>query len=516
MSERTKTAAPSAEDRPAGAPTILWVFSSFGVNAPNRRLAALINHLETFEHAILALDEDRGAEALLGRGTRWRRVKTPKRRRALAALGDLWAARRSLVEQKPALLATVGLGAMNWLAVNRGPGAAPLIHFQRPIGPEEALEGADGRGNWTRRQAFAGRNRLFLAEDADSARLLTEAWGVPEAAVRRPLWPVDLSAVRPTDRSGRKRITFGALTPLTRDRRHDRLLRILASLVERGRDVAARFVGEGPEQAQLEILAETLGVSDRVSFIPRDGYDPAVAAEETKAMDVYVDLPDVARIGAGPALALAAGLPILGAKIGAVAEAAAELNTLFVRAPEDESALAAAAELLAADEGLRRRLGAANRARAAALHAEGVVMSAYDAVIEEAVGAVRRLALPAPETEPATTTAAKPVAQAAEVEAEAQAQTPAPKEIEETPEATAAEAAAPAPEAAAPEAAAPEKPQPARRRKKPAAKPARQKSASGSALAGMIAGGVAEEALRQARHAEDEADETPEKPGGGA
>lgn len=386
---------------------ILWIFSSFEVGASQRRFATLLSRLgrsvegDDYEHAICVLDGEEGAQTLIEPGARFRMLrdgagKPGGRGIAGLALGRLWCSRRTLAAERPDLVVTAGLGAIEWLAVNRGPGAAPHLHFVDPVGPEEALEGGDGRGDWLRRRALAGRDRAYVAEGEECAELLTRRWGAKAESVHRMPWGVDLETVRPTASNG-EGVVFGSLSPLVAEKRHDRMLRILASLRERERDVSLRLVGQGPERRRLEIQAESLGVSPHVTFIDRDGLDPRIAAEETARMDVYADFSDVSRSPAAPVLALAAGLPFIGSNSGAAAELASKENALFLRPAKDESALAAAAELLVADAALRAGIGLANRERAEERHGLDAMIEAYEALIEQLCGPAGRLALPAPE-----------------------------------------------------------------------------------------------------------------------
>ena len=386
---------------------ILWVLSSFAVGAAQRRLAALINGVgeggeRGCEHVLLAIDDDYAATRLLGSETRWRRLNpggATKREFGGGGflISKLWSSRRVLAQERPDLVVTAGLGATEWLAVNRGGSAAPHLHFQDPVGPEEAVEGADGRGDWGRRRAFPGQRRLFIAGDAETAGLLSDRWGAPKSAVRDLPWGVDLDIVRPQrSKTNAGGVVFGSLSPLVAEKRHDRLLRILASLVERGRNASVRLVGEGPDRRRLETAAQSMEIEDRVIFVERDGLDPRVAMEETAQMDVYVDLADVSRIPAAAVLAMAAGLPMLANRDGAAARIAPCANGLFLRPVRDESALTAAAELLAADPDLREGVGAANRAAAEERFGRDAMVKAFKDLISE-LSAPGRLALPAPQ-----------------------------------------------------------------------------------------------------------------------
>ncbi|MEL6980770.1 MAG: glycosyltransferase, partial [Pseudomonadota bacterium] len=149
-----------------------------------------------------------------------------------------------------------------------------------------------------------------------------------------------------------------------------------------------------------EALAERLGLEDAVIFVDRDGLDPTVAAEETALMDVYADLADVSRCGAECALAMAAGLPIVATKTGPTANCASAANRIFIRPLEDESGIAAAAELLASDPQLCAEIGTANREKAEIDFDANAMMEASAALFGEALGVHGRLMLPKPEAAP--------------------------------------------------------------------------------------------------------------------
>ncbi|MEL6980311.1 MAG: hypothetical protein AAGM38_16765, partial [Pseudomonadota bacterium] len=111
---------------------ILWVFSSFEIGAPQRRYAELISRLGGYEHVICAVDGRREAESLIAPSATWRAIAAPRGRKRGLSISRLWTSRKLLASEHPHLLVTVGLDAIDMLAVNRGPGSAPHLHFQDP------------------------------------------------------------------------------------------------------------------------------------------------------------------------------------------------------------------------------------------------------------------------------------------------------------------------------------------------------------------------------------------------
>jgi phosphatidylinositol alpha-1,6-mannosyltransferase len=98
------------------------------------------------------------------------------------------------------------------------------------------------------------------------------------AGVHRPIEVVpncvDVEAFRPTNTPEKIRrdeiLICGRMDSAERDKGHEALFRCLP-LVERalGRTVFLRVVGDGSDRPRLEILAEQLGVRDRVLFVGR-------------------------------------------------------------------------------------------------------------------------------------------------------------------------------------------------------------------------------------------------------
>lgn len=377
---------------------VLWVFSSFAADASGRRFAALISRLhESYTHRLCALDDDYGAEAHLSGMASTARAEIRRRSLGPFSLGPAWSYGRALKSEAPQLLVTVGAEALDWCAANRGATATPHIHIHDADGA--GLLGADARSDALirRRSAALAQKRVFVAGSASAAAALAGSWSLPKGSVKLLPWGVDTDVIRPSPRNPSGPVTLCALAPLTRSARADRLIRIAASLRERGRDARLRFVAAGPDQSVARRAVEAAGLSDVTSFDVIDPYDASAAAEALGAADIYADVGDGPASQALLAAAMASGLPVLGADRSDMAERVAPQNGLFVRDGDDESALAAAAELLSADPDLRRRIGAANRARASAEASLPQLKACFEGLAREALGATSTLYLPAPE-----------------------------------------------------------------------------------------------------------------------
>jgi glycosyltransferase involved in cell wall biosynthesis len=125
-----------------------------------------------------------------------------------------------------------------------------------------------------------------------------------------------------------------------------------------GLPLEATFLGDGPERAAVEERARELGVSDRVRFLGRVSDVPRHLEEA----DVFV-LPSLSE-GVSNALleAMAHGVPCVATDIPGNADLIRDRETGLLVRTGDADALARALLELAADAGLRERLGRAARA----------------------------------------------------------------------------------------------------------------------------------------------------------
>lgn len=144
------------------------------------------------------------------------------------------------------------------------------------------------------------------------------------------------------------------------------LLDALAILVERGLDATLDLAGDGPQRAFLEKKAETLGIRDRVTFHGFVGHERL--AELYRSSDVFA-LPSIVMGSYGRqdvipnvlAEAMAVGLPVVGSRIGGVAELIDDGESGLIVQERDAVALADALERIWEDRSLANRLSAKGR-----------------------------------------------------------------------------------------------------------------------------------------------------------
>jgi len=113
---------------------------------------------------------------------------------------------------------------------------------------------------------------------------------------------------------------------------HQDVLRALAVLRGRGRDVRALIVGAGPEEARLHAHADDLGVAHLVEWRRSVPYEEMPAVFARASCTVLASLPIAMweeQFGMVLAESLAAGVPVLASESGAIPEVLAGAGMLF-------------------------------------------------------------------------------------------------------------------------------------------------------------------------------------------
>jgi L-malate glycosyltransferase len=137
-----------------------------------------------------------------------------------------------------------------------------------------------------------------------------------------------------------------------RYKNHDMFLRVAAQLCAEFSDLEFLLVGDGPLRSELERQAEDLRIADRVGFLGDRSDIPAILA----SLDVSV-VPSASESLSNVILeSMAAGLPVVAARVGGNVELLSEGRGIMFPAA-DESALRGCIGRLLADAGLRARIG---------------------------------------------------------------------------------------------------------------------------------------------------------------
>lgn len=198
-----------------------------------------------------------------------------------------------------------------------------------------------------------------VAPCAALARYVCDRVGVPAARVHTvpnglgSAWFHDVAAAAPRQADACVRATWlGVMQPV---KRVPDLVRAAAQVPH----LELELVGDGPERSRIENAVDAAGSTERVHLT---GYrtDPS---PYLRGADVFV-LPSAAEACPMALLqAMACGVPVIASRVGGVPEIVRNGVDGILVDPGAEDQLVAALTLLAGDAALRRRLGAAGRAR---------------------------------------------------------------------------------------------------------------------------------------------------------
>lgn len=165
---------------------------------------------------------------------------------------------------------------------------------------------------------------------------------------------------------------------------------VLLAALARLPGVRALIAGDGPMRGFYESTARDLGLGPRARFLGRIDEPTKVAVYHAADMFALPCLNRAEAFGEVQVEAQLCRLPIVTSNVASgVIDVTRDGVTGLVVAPGDAGALAAALGRLADDEGLRRRLGEAGRARALANYVEAVVAPRLERLFEAAAEAAR-------------------------------------------------------------------------------------------------------------------------------
>lgn len=374
--------------RSGAAVKVLHCHSTFSAGGKEVRSVKLMNAFgDALAHTIVSAEpEAMGARALIAPGIK---VQFPAKFPSLKGMpmpGRLAALAEAL---KPYdLICTYNWGAMDVAMAHTAFAKAydlpPLVHHEDGFNEDEA-GGLKTRRNLYRRAALRGAARVIVPSTG-LEQIALGPWAQPREKVLRIVNGIDTAAfaappqpaaLRLIKRKGERWI--GTLAGLRPVKQLPMLVEAMAGLPEEWHLV---ICGEGPERDAIAAAAEALEVSHRV-HLPGAVPDPA---KIIGLFDIFALSSASEQFPLSVVEAMAAGLPVAAPDVGDVRQMVAEENRGFIAVPGDVRALAAMLEELAADEGLRARLGAANRERASSLYDAGQMIAAYRAAYTQALG----------------------------------------------------------------------------------------------------------------------------------
>lgn len=353
---------------------VLHVFATFGIGGPQMRQAQLIERMGSgYVHDVVAMDGEfamaqRIDKALLGE------LLPPPGGRSFVSSTRAFC--RLLKARDPDLLLTYNWGSIEACAAARVLDLRRHVHHEEGFRPDEQ-ERRLARRNWMRRLFLARAHAVVVVSSGllDIARF---EWKV--AVERLQLLPngVELARFMPaTSPLPAPPVVIGAVGGLRAEKDHATLLAAFARLRSEPRLL---LVGDGPERARLEELAQRLGIASRVEF--------AGTAKDTapsyRRMHVFALSSRTEQMPISLLEAMASGLPVASTDVGDVRAMLPDGSRGGVCAKGDPAALAAALQGLVDDAGRRAREGAANRAHVEREFELGTCLDRYVALYERA------------------------------------------------------------------------------------------------------------------------------------
>lgn len=283
------------------------------------------------------------------------------------------------------LILSYNWGAMDAVMAHRlfarSMGLPPLIHHEDGFNIDE-VDRLKTRRNLYRRFGLSRAHGLVVPS-AVLEGIARRIWRQPESRLHLIRNGIDVAryaapplpdAIPGLVRSPGK-LVVGTLAGLRPVKNIRRLVRAVALRKDRLQLVV---VGEGEERDSIMREAQALGMDDlhMAGFMA----DPW---RFVGAFDIFALSSDSEQFPISLVEAMAAGLPVASTDVGDVANMVATENRPFIASGTD--GLAEALGRLAADEGLRRHLGAANRARAERDFTESAMVEAYARLYGEAL-----------------------------------------------------------------------------------------------------------------------------------
>lgn len=338
------------------APLLLTVFPSFAVGGAQARFATLANHFgPRWRHAIVSMDGDIACRERLDPALDVEFPTVPVRKSD--TIGNVRRFRRALLDLQPKSMLTHNFGSIEWAMANLA-GRIHHVHVEDGFGPEERDRQVPRRV-WLRRLVL--RRRTVVLPSRNLLRIATDIWRLNPRHLRYVPNGIDLARFNGPPAAlpwlGEAPV-IGTVAAFRAEKNLARLLRAFQLAVL---EAPARLVliGDGPERAALEALAQDLGIAPLVHWAGH----VAEPAPLIRALDIFAMSSDTEQMPISLLEAMAAGLPAAATDVGDIRSMLPEQAGPFVT-PRDDKALATALRKLISDPALRQTLGAASRAKA--------------------------------------------------------------------------------------------------------------------------------------------------------
>ena len=367
--------------------SILHLHSTFDLGGKEARAVRLMNAFgDRARHTIVSGMPGRyGARARIDKGVQYEIAQNPPPLTGRPSVMRYEAIAKYM--RRFDLVLTYNWGAIDGVMARRvfGKGVPPVVHHEDGFHEDEA-GGLKRERNLYRRLALSAAYAVAVPSSS-LERIALETWKQPRGRVHRIVngIPTELYAQAPDPKGipgftrKPKEIVIGSVAGLRAVKDLPALVRAVGGLSTKFRLV---IVGEGPERAAIEQTALAMGIDDRLvmpGFLDRPyrfmgHFDLLALSSRSEQFPISV------------VEGMAAGLPIVAPPVGDVPTMVAPENAPFITEHLGEVRLRDAMQALIADPELRRRVGAANRAKARAEYDERQMIARYAALYESALG----------------------------------------------------------------------------------------------------------------------------------
>lgn len=214
-------------------------------------------------------------------------------------------------------------------------------------------------GGWCRRisqRVYRSSRRVVCISEHVRERVLEGTGPTCRTSVVYNGVDPELFSPRSESVSGNLVLSVGNLIPI---KGHELLIRAVGSLAVEFPELALEIIGDGPERARLETLAQQLKIGDRVRFLGRTSRHDVAAA--LRRCIVFALPSRYEGLGCVYLEAMSVGKAVIGCREQGIAEVIRHGSNGFLVGPDNEKELTLALAMLLKDDARRRNLGAAAR-----------------------------------------------------------------------------------------------------------------------------------------------------------
>ena len=198
-----------------------------------------------------------------------------------------------------------------------------------------------------------------VALSQEVRKSIQEVYNIPEAEIPVIYNGIDLSkCIQKTEYRIKKEYTILHIGRFMDVKNNEMLIRAFAKLVDKHDNVKLQLIGEGELKVQMEELANSLMIKDKVEFL---GLKSNVYPYLNKA-DVFCLPSKYEGIPMSLIEAMGTGLPIIASNVGGIPDMLTDKKDALLVIPEEDE-IAEAFEMLYSDDDLKKKLGVAAKER---------------------------------------------------------------------------------------------------------------------------------------------------------